>query len=54
MFQVDGDEVINFMNERDKYEKTIEELNEKVATYENNKQIMEGLYIYIIFIYIHK
>jgi len=42
MFGVDSDTVIDFINEKKEYEKTIEELNEKVDQYEKNNKIMEG------------
>jgi len=41
MFGVDSDTVIDFLNEKKEYEKTIEELNEKVDQYEKNNKIME-------------
>eukprot|EP00833_Pecoramyces_ruminatium_P015343 jgi/Orpsp1_1/1189375/evm.model.d7180000071542.1 len=41
LFNVNGDDVIDFMNERKQYEKTIEDLNEKIITCEKNAKIME-------------
>jgi hypothetical protein len=41
LFNVDGDGVINFLNERSQYKRTIEELNEKLSTYEKNSKIMK-------------
>jgi len=43
---VDSDTVIDFLNEKKKYEKTIEELNEKIEKYEKNSKIMEGKYFH--------
>lgn len=43
LFNVNGDDVIDFMNERKQYEKTIEDLNEKIITCEKNAKIMEGI-----------
>lgn len=45
---MDGDGVINFLNERSQYKRTIEELNEKLSTYEKNSKIMKGFYYLII------
>jgi len=47
MVNVDPNSIIDYLNEKKKYEETIQELNEKVETCEKNNKIMEGLYFYI-------
>ncbi|ORX81934.1 hypothetical protein BCR32DRAFT_244556 [Anaeromyces robustus] len=41
MVNTDSDSIIDLLNDKKKYEQTIEELNEKIETYEKNNKIME-------------